>query len=51
MTTEQSHQMVGKRQLLFGTTEPWPCTKPCQTWMENSAECVTVYLRVLLLMP
>ena len=35
----------------FCTTEPWPCTKPCQTRMDNSAECATVYFRVLLLKP
>jgi len=45
------HQKVGKRQVSFGTAEPGLRSKPCQTWMENTAECVTVYLGVLLLMP
>jgi hypothetical protein len=35
----------------FGTTEPGLRTKPCQMRMDITAECVTVYLRVLLLMP
>lgn len=44
-------QKVGKWQVLFSTTKLWLCSKPYQLWMESSAECVTVYLRVLLLMP
>jgi hypothetical protein len=37
--TQRSHQMVGKQQLLFGATEPWLRTQPCQTRMKNHAEC------------
>ena len=40
-----------KRQVFFGTTEPGLRTKPCQTRTDMTAERVTVYLRVLLLMP
>jgi len=46
-----SHWKVGKRHVLLCTKETGQCTKPCQTWTENTAECVTVYPRVLLLMP
>ena len=46
-----SHRKVGKQQVFLGTTEPGLRTKPCQTRMDGTAECVTVYLRVLLLMP
>jgi hypothetical protein len=46
-----SHRKVGKRQVFFGTTEPGLCIEPRQMRMDITAECVTVYLRVLLLMP
>lgn len=42
---------VGMWQLLFGTTEPWPHTHPCQMWMDITMECVSVYPILLLLMP
>jgi hypothetical protein len=45
-----SHRKVGKRQVFCCTTEPGLRTKPCQTRMENTAECVSDYRRVLLLM-
>jgi hypothetical protein len=44
-------QTVRLRHVLWVTTEPWSCTKPCQSRMEKAVECMYVYFGVLLLMP